>query len=135
MKIMGIDLGSKTIGIAVSDELEISAHGVKVIQRIGINRDIEEIAKFAEENSVEEIVVGLPVNMNGTIGQQAEKVLNFVKRLRGKLNIPVATWDERLSTVAVTKVLIEGSVKRKNRKNVIDKVAAVYILQGYLDSR
>lgn len=135
MKIMGIDLGSKTIGVAVSDELGMTAHGVKVIQRIGINKDILEIARLAEEHCVEEIVVGLPVNMNGTMGREAEKVLSFLERLRAQIDIPVTTWDERLSTVAVTRILIEGNVKRKSRKNVIDKVVAVYILQGYLNSK
>ena len=135
MKIMGIDLGSKTIGVAVSDELAMIAHGVKVIRRVGINKDIEDIEKLVNEYSVDEIVVGLPINMNGTMGQQAEKVLNFIERLKDKIVIPVNTWDERLSTAAVTRVLIEGGVRRKDRKDVVDKVAAVYILQGYLDSK
>lgn len=135
MKIMGIDLGSKKIGIAVSDEMRWTAQGIKVIKRIGINKDIEEIIKLVNEYDVGEIVVGLPINMNGTMGQQAEKVLNFIERLKAKITIPVNTWDERLSTVAVTRVLIEGNVKREKRKEVVDKMAAVYILQGYLDSK
>ncbi len=135
MKIMGIDLGSKKIGIAISDEMCWTAQGIKVIKRIGINRDIEEIIKLVDEYSVDEIVVGLPINMNGTIGHQAEKVLNFIERLKCKISIPVNAWDERLSTVAVTRVLIEGNVKREKRKEVVDKMAAVYILQGYLDSK
>lgn len=135
MKIMGIDLGSKKIGIAVSDEMRWTAQGIKVIKRIGINRDIEEIIKLVNEYDVDEIVVGLPINMNGTMGQQAEKVLSFIERLKAKITIPVNTWDERLSTVAVTRVLLEGNIKREKRKEVVDKMAAVYILQGYLDSK
>ena len=135
MRIMGIDLGSKRIGIAISDEMCWTAQGIKVIKRVGINRDIEEIIKLVKEYSIDEIVVGLPVNMNGTIGKQAESVLIFVERLKSKINIPVATWDERLSTVAVTRVLLEGNVKRNKRKEVVDKMAAVYILQGYLDRK
>ena len=135
MRVMGIDIGSKTIGVAVSDGMCLTAQGIKVIKRKGINRDIEEVLSIAGEYAVNKIVAGLPINMNGTIGKAAEGVLSFIGKLKKNTPLPVTTWDERLSTVAVTRVLLEGNVKRKKRKEVVDKMAAVYILQGYLDKR
>ncbi|MBI5286352.1 MAG: Holliday junction resolvase RuvX [Deltaproteobacteria bacterium] len=134
MRIMGLDVGDKTIGVAISDEMGLTAQGLKVIRRVGIKRDVVEVLRLVKDYSVEEVVVGLPKNMDGTIGPQAQKVLRFVERLGEEISAPITLWDERLSTVAVTRVLLEGGVKRKQRKGVVDKMAAVYILQGYLDS-
>jgi putative Holliday junction resolvase len=135
MRVLGLDLGTKTIGIALSDEVGITAQPVKTLRRKGTKADIEELLEFMDSNDVNTIVVGLPVNMNGTMGTRSEEVLVFVERLKGYTDLPVVMWDERLSTVAVTRVLIEGDMSRKKRKRVVDKMAAAYILQGYLDSR
>jgi len=135
MRIMGLDVGGKTIGVALSDELGLTAQGLKVIKRIGMKKDIEGVLKLVDDYSIKEIVVGLPVNMDGTIGPQAQVVLRFIDKLKGETTVPVIPWDERLSTVAVTRVLLEGGVRREKRKGVVDKLSAVYILQGYLDRK
>lgn len=134
MRILGLDLGTRTIGVAVSDEMNLTAQPVRTIRRKGITRDLEEISSLIEEYSAGTIVVGLPVNMDGSMGARSAQVLAFVEKLRERTSLPVKTWDERLSTVAVTRVLIEGDVSRKRRKEVVDKMAASYILQGYLDA-
>lgn len=135
MKIMGLDVGSKTIGVAVSDDMGWTAQGVLTIARKNLDKDLEELKKLTDQYRVLEIVVGLPKNMDGTIGKQAEEVLALAETISSSLNIPVKTWDERLSTIAAQKTLLEANVSRKKRKKVIDKIAAVFILQGYLDSR
>ncbi len=135
MKIMGLDLGDKRIGVAVSDALGWTAQGKEVIQVAGIEKDIEYIFNLVEKYNVAKIVVGLPKNMNGTLGPRAEKTLDFVDRLKEKGNTPILTWDERLSTVAAERALIQADLSRKKRKKVIDKMAAVVILQNYLDSQ
>lgn len=135
MRIMGLDVGGKTIGVALSDEMGLTAQGLKVIKRAWIKKDIEEVLKLVDDYSIKEIVIGLPVNMDGTIGPQAQVVLRFIDSLRGGTTVPVIPWDERLSTVAVTRVLLEGGVRREKRKGVVDKLSAVYILQGYLDRK
>lgn len=132
-RIMGLDIGDKTIGVAVSDLMGLTAQGVTTIKRIGKKKDIEEIKKIIMERQVNKIVSGLPKNMNGTIGPQGEKVQKFCKLLEKETNLTVEFWDERLSTVAAERSLIEGNVRRENRKKVIDMLAAVIILQGYLD--
>ncbi len=134
MRIVGLDLGKKRIGVAVSDGLGITAQPVCTIKRKSYNADIEAILAVVAEYAAERIVVGLPVNMDGTQGASCEFVLDFVERIRQRTDIEVVTWDERLSTAAVTRVLIEGDVSREGRKEVVDKLAAAYILQGYLDS-
>ena len=134
-RILGLDIGDKTIGVAVSDELKLIANGITTILRKEIKDDMVMLKEIIKEYMIEEIVVGLPKNLNNSIGIQADKVLNFVDILKTETNLKVTTWDERLSTVAVTRTLIEGKMSRKKRKGVIDKLAAVYILQGYLDSR
>ncbi|MEG0050709.1 MAG: Holliday junction resolvase RuvX [Terrisporobacter sp.] len=134
-RIMGLDIGDKTIGVAVSDIMGITAQGVTTIKRIGKKKDIEAIKKIIEERQVNKIVSGLPKNMNGTIGPQGEKVQKFCELIKSETNLPVAFWDERLSTVAAERCLIEGNVRRENRKKVIDMLAASIILQGYLDSQ
>lgn len=132
-RIMGLDIGDKTIGVAVSDIMGLTAQGVTTIKRIGKKKDIESIKKIIEEKQVNKIVSGLPKNMNGTVGPQGEKVQKFCELLKEETNLPIEFWDERLSTVAAERSLIEGNVRRENRKKVIDMLAAVIILQGYLD--
>ena len=130
---MGLDIGSHTIGVAISDELGITAQGLKTLRRKSMEEDFKEIATIIGQFEIENIVVGLPKNMNGTLGKQAEIVLKWIKILIDKIPVPVVTWDERLSTVGATKVLLEADLSRRKRKKVIDKLAAVLILQGYLD--
>ncbi len=132
---MGIDLGDRTIGISISDELGWTAQPLETIRRTSLKKDLERIGRLVDEYEVGEIIVGLPINMDGTKGPRAASVLRFVERLRQAVDITVRTWDERLSTAAVTKTLIEGDVSRSRRRKVVDKLAASYILQGYLDSR
>ncbi|MFZ5965990.1 MAG: Holliday junction resolvase RuvX [Bacillota bacterium] len=135
MRIMGLDVGDKTIGIAVSDIMEFISQGVETIRRTNIKADLRRIEELIQENEIGKIVVGLPKNMNGTIGPQGEKVLDFVDRLKKRFPIEIILWDERLTTVAAERMLIQADVSRGKRKQVIDMVAATYILQGYLDSQ
>lgn len=132
-RIMGLDVGDKTIGVAVSDLMGLTAQGVKTVKRIGKKKDIEELKTIIAERQVNKIVSGLPKNMNGTLGPQGEKVIKFCELLQEQTGIKIEYWDERLSTVAAERTLIQGNVRRENRKGVIDMVAAVIILQGYLD--
>ena len=134
-RIMCLDIGDKTIGVAVSDLMGLTAQGVTTIKRVGKKKDIEAIKQIIAEKQVNKIVSGLPKNMNGTIGTQGEKVQKFCELLKEETNLPIEFWDERLSTVAAERSLIEGNVRRENRKKVIDMLAAVIILQGYLDSK
>lgn len=131
---LGLDVGDKTIGVAASDLLGWTAQGIETILRTSIKKDLQRLEELVKTYEVTKIVVGLPKNMNGTIGPQGEKVLEFVERLKRRFNVEVVLWDERLTTVAAERSLIEADVSRKKRKEVIDKMAAVYILQGYLDS-
>ena len=133
MKYMGLDVGSKRIGVAVSDEFGWTAQPVTTISRKKQDDDFQRIMDMIDEYDVSEIVIGLPKNMNGSIGASAQKVMEFADCLKGNLNIPVQFWDERMSTQAVTRTLLEADVSRKKRKKVVDKLAAAYILQGYLD--
>jgi putative Holliday junction resolvase len=135
MRILGLDVGKKRIGVAVSDELGITAQGIGVIVRSSTKRDIQAISEIARKYRVDKIVIGLPVNMNGTLGPQGEEIKEFGEKLRNYLNIEVQYWDERLSTVAAERVLIDADISRKKRKNVIDKLSAVVILQNFLDSQ
>lgn len=135
MKLMGLDYGDRRIGVAVSDDLGWTAQGVEVIDRQRESSELQRIAKLVEQYAVEEIVVGLPKNMNGTIGPRGEICMSFAEELRTGLNLPVHLWDERLTTVSAQRTLIEADVSRKKRKGVVDKVAAVLILQNYMDSK
>lgn len=135
MRIMGLDFGKKTIGVAISDENSITAQPLKTILRASRDKDMEELKGIIRAFVVSSVVVGLPVNMDGTYGPQSETVLKFIETVKAETGLPVVPWDERLSTIAVTKVLLEGDISRKKRKEVVDKLAASYILQGYLDSR
>ena len=129
-RIMGLDVGDKTIGVAVSDLMGLTAQGVKTVKRIGKKKDIEALKEIIKERQVNKIVSGLPKNMNGTLGPQGEKVIKFCELLEQETGIKIEYWDERLSTVAAERTLIQGNVRRENRKGVIDMVAAVIILQG-----
>lgn len=134
MRIIGLDVGDKTIGVAISDPYGMIAQGLKTIRRTSESEDIEEIKRIVRNFAVEKIVVGFPKNMNGTIGPQGQKVIYFVEILKRELKILVLLWDERLTTVEANRVLIEkADVRRSKRKEVIDKLAATLILQGYLD--
>jgi len=134
MRILGLDIGDKTIGIAVCDPLGLTAQGITTIKRKSIVLDIVEIDKICKLYNVESFVSGLPKNMNGTIGPQGEKVQRFCEKLKETLNLEVVMWDERLSTVAANRVMLEGDLSRSKRKKIVDKIAATFILQGYLDS-
>lgn len=137
MRVLGLDVGSKTIGVAVSDEMGWTAQGIETIkineerQQFGLDRLGELIAQF----EVDSVVIGLPKNMNGTIGPRGEASQYFAQMVKERFGLPVVLWDERLSTVAAERVLLSADVSRKKRKQVIDKMAAVMILQGYLDSK
>ena len=133
MRIMGLDIGSHTIGMAISDELGITAQGLKTLRRKSIEEDFMEIAKTIHQFQIDKIVVGLPKKMDGTMGKQAEMVFQWIKALKNKIHVPVVTWDERFSTVGASRVLLEADVSRRKRKKIVDKLAAVLILQGYLD--
>ena len=135
MRIMGLDLGDATIGVAVSDELGMMAHGITTIRRKSINYDIDSLKNIICEKNIIRIVIGLPKNMNNTIGPRGEKTIEFVQILKENFpGIEIDMWDERLTTCAAERTLIEADVRRKDRKKVIDKLAAVLILQGYLEN-
>lgn len=134
MKIMALDVGNKRIGVALSDELHILAQPLYTIHRKGFERDLEEILKIIRENNVGEIVVGLPKNMDGTVGFQGEKTIKFSEVLQEKVEIPVKLWDERMSTISARRIMFENDVKQKDKKNLVDTVAAVVILDNYLSS-
>lgn len=136
MRILGLDFGSKTVGVAVSDGLLLTAQGVETIERKDENKMRKTCARIEEliaEYEITEIVLGLPKNMNNTEGERVKKTKAFGEMLERRTGLPVHYWDERLTTVAAEQILMESGVRRENRKAVIDKVAAGLILQGYLD--
>lgn len=130
---MALDVGSRTIGIACSDALLMTAQGIETIRRTSLENDFNRLRELISEYEVHELVVGMPKNMNGTKGDRAEKTEEFVEKMKAVIDLPVTFWDERLSTVMAERQLIAADVSRKKRKGVIDKMAAVIILQGYLD--
>ncbi|MEK6791089.1 MAG: Holliday junction resolvase RuvX [Deltaproteobacteria bacterium] len=132
MRILGLDLGSKTIGVALSDEAQTIAMPLTTIKRTG--KDLQALLGLCVEHGVSSIVVGMPINMDGSIGSAGLSAQGFMERLKGASGLAVTAWDERLSTVAVTRTLIEADMSREKRKKAVDKLAASYILQGYLDS-
>ena len=137
MRIMGLDYGSKTVGVAISDALGITAQGIEIIRREQENmlrKTLARIEALAAEYEVTAIVLGFPKNMNNTIGDRAEKSLAFKEMLERRTGLDVFMWDERLTTVEANRTLIEGNVRRENRGKYVDMLAAVYILQGFLDS-
>ena len=136
MRILGLDYGSKTVVVAVSDPLGFTAQGVEIIRRKSENKMRQTLARIEEliaQYQVEEIVLGLPKNMNNTLGDRAEKSLELKETLERRTGLPVVMWDERLTTVSANRVLMETGVRRENRKEHVDEIAAVFILQGYLD--
>ncbi|MEH7218892.1 Holliday junction resolvase RuvX [Bacillus toyonensis] len=137
MRILGLDVGTKTVGVAMSDEMGWTAQGLETIK---INEErghfgFDRISELVKQYNVDKIVVGLPKNMNGTIGPRGEACQQFAENLRELLQLDVVMWDERLSTMAAERLLISADVSRRKRKQVIDKMAAVVILQGFLDSK
>ena len=133
MRILGLDIGQKTIGIAISDPLGFTAQGITTIKRKNYSFDVAEVKKIYDEYGVETIVAGLPKNMNGTIGPSGEMAQEFCNKLIENFNPKIEFWDERLTTVAATRAMLEADLSRAKRKKIVDKVAATYILQGYLD--
>ncbi|APJ11835.1 Holliday junction resolvase RuvX [Bacillus safensis] len=136
MRILGLDLGTKTLGVAISDEMGWTAQGIETIKidEAGGDFGLSRLSEIVAEFGADKIVLGFPKNMNGTVGPRGEASQSFAKVLENTYNVPVVLWDERLSTMAAEKMLISADVSRQKRKKVIDKMAAVMILQGYLDS-
>lgn len=137
MRIMGLDYGSKTVGVAISDPLGVTAQGIEIIRRESENKLRKSLARIdalIEEYQIGKIILGFPKHLNNTIGDRGEKSLEFKKTLERRTGLEVMMWDERLTTVEAERTLIEGNIRRENRKNYVDKLAAVFILQGYLDS-
>ena len=132
---MGLDVGDKTIGVAVSDLLQITAQGITTIRRESKDKDYKALEILINEYNIKKVVVGLPKNMNGTLGPQGEKTIKFAEKLKNKYKLEIIYEDERLTTQAAEKMLISGDVRRDKRKTVIDKVAATFILQTYLDRK
>lgn len=138
MRIMGLDFGSKTVGVALSDSLLLTAQGVEIIRRKEENKLRQTLARIEQlivENEVEEIVLGLPKNMNATEGARVELTHEFRDKLERRTGLPVTLWDERLTTVAADRAMMEAGIRRENRKEYVDMIAATLILQGYLDRK
>ena len=133
MRILGLDYGSKRIGVAVCDELGMTAQGLATIARKNRRHDLEEIARFIRTYNVEKIVIGYPLRLDGTEGIQCEKTTKFASLLESTFSLPVIRWDETLSTKEAEEILIRANMRRDKRKNIVDRVAASLILQGYLD--
>ena len=136
MRIIGLDFGSKTVGVAVSDELLITAQGIEIVRRKSENKLRQTLARIEElikEYNVEKIVLGFPKNMNNSEGERCEKTLEFKEMLERRTGLTVDLWDERLTTVAADNLMMEAGIRRENRKEYVDQIAASFILQGYLD--
>ncbi|MCI6498542.1 Holliday junction resolvase RuvX [Lachnospiraceae bacterium HCP1S3_C3] len=136
MRIIGLDFGSKTVGVAVSDELGITAQGLEIVRRESeskLRKTLARIEQIISEYNCEKIVLGFPKNMNNTLGERAEKTLAFKEMLERRTGLEVVMWDERLTTVSADKTMMETGVRRENRKKYVDQIAATFILQGYLD--
>jgi putative Holliday junction resolvase len=133
MRYLGLDVGDRRVGVAVSDESGTIATGLATLQRVGSRRDVRAVVELVRRHSAGEVVVGLPRRLDGALGPQAQKVLAFMDALRPAVQVPIVPWDERFSTLMATQALLEGGVSRKDRKAVVDKVSAILILQSYLD--
>lgn len=133
MRILGLDIGSRTVGVSVSDPLGWTAQGVTTIKRKNFTADVAQVKRYFDEYGATLIVAGLPKNMNGTIGPSGEMVYEFCEKIKESFDVKIEFWDERLTTVAAHKAMIEGDLSRAKRKKIVDKIAAIYILQGYLD--
>ena len=134
-RILGLDIGHKRIGLAISDGLGLTAQALSVLKRNGVNQDLRKLKEIIADRDIKKIVVGLPLNMNGSAGKMAVEVLDFVKLLKENLGLPVTTRDERLTSLQAERLLLEADISRKKRKGVIDKLSAQLILQGYLDNK
>lgn len=132
-KILGLDLGTKTIGVAISDGMRYSASPLETIKRTKFTQDAERIIALVAENNAVALILGLPLNMDGTEGPRVQSTRAFARNLAQKLALPIAFWDERLSTAAVTRMMIDADLRRDRRAEIVDKLAASYILQGALD--
>jgi len=132
MRLLGLDVGTKRIGVALSDMLLITAQGLDTIERKDLKTDIDRIKKLVEENSVTEIVVGLPLNMSGTYSAMTKEVVGFIDNLSSAVSVPVKTWDERLTSMQAERIMLESDMSRKKRKKLSDKIAAQIILQSYM---
>lgn len=135
MRIIGLDLGTKRVGIALSDGMGWTASGLETFTYSNPTEVFERVNGLVDEYNVEECVIGFPLNMNGTVGKQGEFTLSFLEKLKNILDIPCRLWDERLSSISAERILIQADLSRKKRKKVIDKMAATIILQSFLDSR
>lgn len=136
MRIMGLDYGSKTVGVAISDQLLLTAQGKEIIRRERYNKLRQTLARIEAlivENDVEKIVLGCPKNMDGSEGDRVEKTKEFQEMIERRTGLEVVLWDERLTTVAADRYMMEAGIRRENRKQYVDEIAAVFILQGYLD--
>ncbi len=134
MKIIALDVGNKRIGVAISDELGMFAHPLYTVKRKGIVKDYEEILLLLEKHSVDKVVIGLPKNMDGSVGFQADKTIAFAEGLKERTNVEVVFWDERLSTKTARDIMLSNNIKQTDRKEIIDTIAATVILDNYLGS-
>jgi putative Holliday junction resolvase len=135
MRILALDVGTKTIGIAISDELEIAAHGVTTIKRTDFKRDLQALRKIIDEYKPSEILVGVPYNSDGTVSKRGQDIIKFAHKIKDTFLIPVEFWDESFSTSSAEQILLEADLSRRKRKRIIDKMAAAFILEGYLESK
>jgi putative Holliday junction resolvase len=133
MRVLGLDVGTKRIGVAVSDELGLTAQGVTVIRRKGLREDVDVVLEIIKSYGVNQVVVGMPFHMNGSMGEGSRFIDDFVQELKKGTSLEVIAWDERFSTISAERTLLEADLSRAKRRKVVDKVAAVFILQGYLD--
>lgn len=132
-RVMGLDLGTKTIGVAISDGMRYSATPLETIKRTKFTQDAERLVHLIDENAIVAIILGLPLNMDGSEGPRVQSTRAFARSLAQKVSLPIAFWDERLSTSAVTRMMIDADLRRDRRAEIVDKLAASYILQGALD--
>ena len=135
MRILALDVGTKSIGVAVSDELRVAAHGVTTVKRTELKRDLDAIGRIIEHYNPSEVLIGVPYNSDGTVGKRGEAILEFAQKVKERFSLPLNLWDESFSTASAENILLEADLSRKKRRKVIDKVAAVIILQDYLKSR
>ncbi|NMA95548.1 MAG: Holliday junction resolvase RuvX [Clostridiales bacterium] len=133
MRILALDVGDRHVGVAISDPLGIMANGLETFQRHSKKADIQKVKDFIDEYSPQRVVIGLPKNMDGSIGPQAKKVLEFGELIKRHTNQDIVYWDERLTTIAADRAMLEADLSRRKRKEIVDKIAAVFILQNYLD--
>lgn len=138
MRFLALDVGDRRVGVALSDETALLASPLTTIERVGPKKDLRAVAELVAKHEVGEVVVGLPKKLDGTLGPQAEKTLDFAEALRRSLQnrkVPVVTWDERFTTVIAERALLEADMSRRDRREVVDKVSAAVLLQGFLDAR